>query len=167
MTSPLSVFRACRWRSLLDFARSCVERRKTRHGRARRERPAPNHALRRRQQAEHAELDVVRHVFVQEKVSVQQWTDWGYGYGYGRGWPYGFGYYHMWPGAPMTYTDVNQYHEGTLIIDLVDTRTKNLVFRGVGTAVVGGPESNAEKIREGVTKMMAEFPASGGHAASR
>jgi hypothetical protein len=114
-----------------------------------------------------ADLDVVRHVFVQEKVSVQQWTDWGYGYGYGRGWPYGFGYYHMWPGAPMTYTDVNQYHEGTLIVDFVDTRTKNLVFRGVGTAVVGGPESNAEKIREGVAKMMAEFPASGAHAASR
>jgi len=104
-----------------------------------------------------ADLDIVRQVFVQGKVSVQEWTDWGYGYH--GGWPYGYGYYGMWPGAPMTYTDVTQYHEGTMVIDFVDARTKKLVFRGVGKAVVGGSEGNAEKIREGVAKMVAEYPA--------
>lgn len=103
-----------------------------------------------------ADLNIVRHVFIQEKVSVSQYTDWGYGYM--GGWPYGGGYYSMWAGAPMTYTDVNQYREGTLILDFVDARTKKLVFRGVGTAVVGGPEANAGKIREGVTKMFAGYP---------
>lgn len=101
-------------------------------------------------------LAVARHVFVQDKVSVAQYTDWGYGPG--GGWPYGYGYYGMWSGAPRTYVDVNQYTQGTLILDFVDTKTKKLVFRGVGQAVVGGPESNAAKIREGVTKMVAGFP---------
>ena len=103
-----------------------------------------------------ADLAIARHVFLQEKVSVQQYTDWGYGYG--GGWPYGYGYYGMWAGAPRTYTDVNQYTEGTLVLDFVDRRTKKLVFRGVGQAVVGGPESNAAKIEEAVTKIVAEFP---------
>src|ERR1043166_8849576 len=100
-----------------------------------------------------ADLDVVRHVFVQEKVSVQQYTDWGYGYG--GGWPYGYGHYGMWGGAPVSYADVSTYHEGTMILDFVDARTKKLVFRGVGNALVGGTESNAAKIREGVAKMVA------------
>lgn len=102
------------------------------------------------------DLAVARHVFVQDKVSVGQYTDWGYGFG--GGWPYGYGYYGMWAGAPRTYVDVNQYTQGTMILDFVDTKTKKLVFRGTGQAVVGGPESNAEKIREGVAKMVAGFP---------
>jgi hypothetical protein len=53
---------------------------------------------------------------------------------------------------------VNQYKEGTLILDFVDARTKKLVFRGVGTAVVGGPESNAAKIQEAVSKIVAAYP---------
>jgi Domain of unknown function (DUF4136) len=106
-----------------------------------------------------ADLDVVRHVFVHEKVSVQQYTDWGYGY-HGS-WPYSYGRYGMWYGAPVTYTDVNTYGEGTLILDFVDAHTKKLVFRGVGKAVVGGPESNAEKIRAAVAKIMDQFPRGG------
>jgi len=104
-----------------------------------------------------ADLDIVRHVFIQQKTSVQQYTDWGY-YHYGA-WPYGYGYYGMWPGAPTTYAMVDQYHEGTMILDFVDARTKKLVFRGTGQAVVSGSESNAEKIRQGVHKMMEGYPA--------
>jgi hypothetical protein len=106
------------------------------------------------------DLAIVRHVFLEHKVSVQQYTDWGYGYGYGYGggWPYGYGSYGMWAGAPRTYTDVNNYTEGTMILDVVDMHTKKLVFRGTGTAVVGGPESNAGKIREAVKKMVAALP---------
>jgi hypothetical protein len=102
------------------------------------------------------DLAIVRHVFLADKISVQQYTDWGYGY---RGaWPYSYGHYGMWAGAPTTYVDVNQYTEGTLILDAVDARTKKLVFRGTGTAVVGGTESNADKIREAVEKMVAALP---------
>ncbi|HET7512424.1 MAG TPA: DUF4136 domain-containing protein [Chthoniobacterales bacterium] len=105
-----------------------------------------------------ADLDVVRHAFIQGKISVQQYTDWGYARA--GVWPYGYGYYGMWPGAPQTYTFYDEYNEGTLIVDFVDARTKKLVFRGVANAVVGGPEANAAKIREAVAKMMAGFPKS-------
>jgi hypothetical protein len=103
-----------------------------------------------------ADLAVVRHAFTEERISVQRYTDWGYGYG--GAWPYGYGSYGMWAGAPRTYTDVSQYTQGTLVLDFVDTRTKKLVFRGTGEAVVGGAESNAGKIREAVQKMVAGLP---------
>ena len=102
------------------------------------------------------DLAVARHVFLQEKVSVQQYGAWGYGYH--GGWPYGGGYYGMWHGAPMAYTDVQQYTVGTMILDFVDRRSNKVVFRGTGKAVVGGPDSNAAKVREAVTKIVADFP---------
>ncbi len=105
-----------------------------------------------------ADLAIVRHVFLKEKVSVNQYTDWGYGYG--GGWPYGYGYYGMWAGAPRTFVNVSQYTEGTLVLDFVDTRTQRLVFRGIGKAVVGGPQSNARNIDEAVAKIVAAFPSS-------
>lgn len=109
----------------------------------------------------HGDLAVARHVFLQDKVSVQQYTDWGYGYH--DAWPYGYGAYRMWPGAPTTYTSVNEYTQGTMILDFVDTRTKKLAFRGTGEAVVSGPESNAEKIRSAVEKIVAKFPGGTAH----
>ncbi|MGH8093230.1 MAG: DUF4136 domain-containing protein [Chthoniobacterales bacterium] len=108
-----------------------------------------------------ADLDIVRQVFVQHKTSVQQYTHWGYGYH--GGWPYGYGSYGMWRGAPASYLDVQQYSEGTLVLDFVDAHTKKLVFRGVGKAVVGGPESNAGKIREAVSKIVAGYPGAAAH----
>lgn len=108
--------------------------------------------------ARQADLDIVRQVFVQQKTSMQQWTDWGYGYH--GGWPYGYGHYGMWSGAPVSYIDVQQYGEGTLILDFVDAHTKKLVFRGVGKAIVEGPEANAGKIREAVDKIVAGYPGS-------
>jgi hypothetical protein len=102
------------------------------------------------------DLAVVRHVFTENKVSVQQYTDWGYGYH--GGWPYGGGYYGMWAGAPRTYVDVSHYTVGTMVLDFVDVHTKKLVFRGTGTAVIGGPEDNSGKIHEAVEKIVAEFP---------
>jgi hypothetical protein len=102
------------------------------------------------------DLAIVRHVFFQDKASVQQYTDWGYGYH--GGWPYGYGYYSPWVGAPVTYVDVSHYTEGTLVLDVVDTHTKKLVFRGTGTSVVSGAEGNEEKIREAVKQMVAALP---------
>src|SRR5215213_7577694 len=63
------------------------------------------------------DLAIVRHVFTENKVSVQQYTNWGYGYGPGMGygggaWPYRYGTYGVWSGAPTTYTDVSHYTEG-------------------------------------------------------
>ena len=108
-----------------------------------------------------ADLDVVRHVFLEEKTSTHQYTNWGYGYQ--SGWPYRYGTYGMWSGAPQTYVDVTNYTEGTLVLDFVDTHTKKLVFRGTGVAVVGKSGTNADKIREAVAKIVADLPAGTTH----
>ena len=105
-----------------------------------------------------ADLSVVRHVFSKDKISVQQYNDWGYGYG--AGWPYRYGRYGMWAGAPMTYTDIREYTEGVLVLDFVDNRTNKLVFRGTGRGTVGSPESNAQKIQEAVARITSQFPGS-------
>jgi hypothetical protein len=105
-----------------------------------------------------ANLMIVRQVSREEKVSVQERTTMAVPvHSVGR--PYGVGTYGVWAGAPQSYTDVTQYTQGTLVLNLVDTRTNQLVFRGVGTAVISGPESNARKIEEAVAKMVAALPA--------
>lgn len=102
------------------------------------------------------DIAIARHAFTQDKLAVHEYTDWGYSVG--NTWPYRYGNYGAWAGAPRTYVDVSQYTQGTLILDFVDTKTNKLVFRGTGTALVGKPESNAKKITEAVTQIVADFP---------
>lgn len=82
----------------------------------------------------------------QTKVNV---VDWGYAYGrYGRHW-----------GPRMV--DVYEYQEGTLIIDFVDARTKELFWRGAATGVIdpyASPEERGKIINEAVTKVLDKFP---------
>jgi hypothetical protein len=101
------------------------------------------------------DLAVVPHAKTQQKYSVEQYTSWGYGPGV---YPYYGGYYGVWYGAPYTYNTINSYTEGTLVLDFVDTARKKLAFRGVATATVGSSESNAEKIREAVQKIVEKIP---------
>ena len=49
--------------------------------------------------------------------------------------------------------EVQQYTEGTLVIDFVDSRTHKLVFRGLGQAGVGSSERNAAAVQEAGNKM--------------
>jgi hypothetical protein len=101
------------------------------------------------------DLAVVPHSKVQQKYTVQQYSSWGYGPGV---WPYYGGYYGTWEGAPYTYSTIDSYTEGTLVLDFVDTARQKLVFRGIGTGTVGSAESNAEKIREAVQKIVEKIP---------
>jgi hypothetical protein len=66
-----------------------------------------------------------------------------------------FGAYRTW----AMNADVQQYTEGTLIIDFVDAKTKKLAFRGLAQAAVGSQRANA--IQEAVTKIVAQFPGPG------
>jgi hypothetical protein len=82
----------------------------------------------------------------QTKVDV---VDWGYAYGrYGRYW------------GPRR-VDVYEYQEGTLIIDFVDARTRELFWRGAATGVIGpymSPEERGKIINEAVAKVLDKFP---------
>lgn len=70
-------------------------------------------------------------------------------------WPSRYGGYR---GAWAMNAEVQQYTEGTLVIDFVDGKTHKLVFRGLAQAAVGSQARNANAIREAVTKIMAQFP---------
>jgi hypothetical protein len=91
---------------------------------------------------------------LKDQVDVSSTTNY-YGYGgYYR--PYG------WGGGMNTATtnyDVQHYKDGTLMIDVVDAKTKQLVWQGTGNKKIDKPISDADtKIPEAVAKIMEGFP---------
>ena len=79
-----------------------------------------------------------------------QVTDWGYRYGPPGYWHHGG-------------IDVYQYEEGTLIVDVVDAKSKRLVWRGTATGTVdtsATPEKRTERINAAVAKIFERFPPS-------
>ncbi|MFV2072940.1 MAG: DUF4136 domain-containing protein [Thermoanaerobaculales bacterium] len=84
-------------------------------------------------------------------------TGWGYGWGYGGGfypyWGFGYGYWPGW-GYSGTYT----YHEGTIIVDIVDRGKRQLVWRGVISSVLNKKSSSEEKIDKSIARVMLAFP---------
>ena len=52
--------------------------------------------------------------------------------------------------------DVNRYTESTLIVDVVDAATKELVWRGAATGVIE-PKDADKKIKKAVAKLMEQF----------
>jgi hypothetical protein len=77
---------------------------------------------------------------------------------------YGYrsGFYGGWGGY---YTDVNQYTEGTLNIDLVDAKRRQLVWEGVavGRVTEKHRENREAAINTAVTEIFKKFPFSAPH----
>ena len=94
-----------------------------------------------------ADLTIYALANTAEKMNVNS-----YGYGYGYGWgPYPYG----------RNIDVSYYTQGSLIIDFVDNEKDELIWRGIGTAVVqdkGTPEEREKYINEAVTKILEQYP---------
>ena len=80
---------------------------------------------------------VAYHATTRNRLNV---TDWGYGPG-------------RWRDRRI---DVNEYTEGTLIVDVVTAANMELVWRGTATGTVQ-PKDADKKIRNAVTKMMKQF----------
>jgi hypothetical protein len=92
------------------------------------------------------DLLVVFHTGVEQKINV---TDWGYRYSYD---------YWGWGGRQI---DVYQYEEGTLIVDLIDARAQELVWRGSGSRTVDpnwSPEKTDHVVQDAVKKMFTKYP---------
>lgn len=75
----------------------------------------------------------------------------------------GFGMYRYGGGmgGMVSTTSTYNYDEGTLMIDALSPKTKNIVWRGVGQTEVKKQETPQEKrkyINSIVTKIMAKFP---------
>lgn len=77
---------------------------------------------------------------------------WGFGWGWGWGWyrPYWGGYGYTYYGG-STAVGKEHYKEGTVIIDLIDTRTHKIVWRGFG---VGEAHHNREKDVDDLPKVV-------------
>ena len=84
-----------------------------------------------------------------EQVDVNQFNA-GWGYGWGYGWnPY------IWGGN----TSVSRYTEGTLYIDIIDAKKKELIWQGEGQGVLTKDTNKKdEKIKEFVTKILEQYP---------
>jgi len=79
---------------------------------------------------------------------------WG-GWGWGGGWGYR-GYYNAFGGpfgyyGGLTYAEKEHYKEGTLIIDMIDRRTRRIVWRGFG---VGEVHNNPQKTIDDLPKVV-------------
>jgi hypothetical protein len=95
---------------------------------------------------------IAQHIGKRDQVQV---SDWGDGYGGHRGYRGGY-----WgPSGATTY----QYEEGSLILDFVDPKTKDLIWRGSAKAEVQNidtPEKREKTINAAVKDILRTFPPS-------
>ena len=104
---------------------------------------------------------VAYYASTKEKLDVTYW-DYGYAWqphwwsGWGRRWGRGWGGdWGMQSGPVMT-----QYTEGTVIVDVIDPKTKDLLWRGQGVTAVSDNEQQYEQdLKKAVEAIVDNFPA--------
>ncbi|MFC6996261.1 DUF4136 domain-containing protein [Rufibacter roseus] len=75
------------------------------------------------------------------------------GFGYWYGYRYAYRYNRLYNN-----TTVREYQEGTIILDIVDTKSNELVWRGTGQTTGGEKALTQEKVQEIVTQILAKYP---------
>ena len=66
-----------------------------------------------------------------------------------------------WPGYGFGYTNVSSSTEGTLFIDLIDARKKELAWQGIGIGILSyykNIDKKEARINEFVTNIMTQYP---------
>jgi hypothetical protein len=94
------------------------------------------------------DLWVVLHTRTHRQTQVTTWSS-----GWGWGW--------RWRGPYWNAARVEQIPVGTLMVDLVDTKAKELVWRGSATRVVDPddtPKEREKNVQEAVDKLFDGFP---------
>jgi hypothetical protein len=69
--------------------------------------------------------------------------------------PWGYGY---WGGYGGGFSTVRQYTEGTLVLDIVDARTHQLVWTGSITKDIQSVNPPGDRIEKAITKLLKNFP---------
>ena len=96
--------------------------------------------------------DVLINIFTKERERVNVYNNMGWGYGFGWGWGPGWG-------MGMGFTQTTTTPEGTLYIEIVDAKTKELVWQGIGTGyLTTNFEKKDERIAEFVSKILEKYP---------
>jgi len=97
-----------------------------------------------------ADIHVVLHGATSTKRNVNTFYSGMGGYGYRYG---GMG------GMATASTTVSEYTVGTLVVDMFDAKTKNLVFRGIAEDELSdNPEKNAKRLEKASDKLFKNFP---------
>jgi Domain of unknown function (DUF4136) len=90
---------------------------------------------------------VYPHIVLSEQTQLNTMNMGGFGY---RGWG--------GMGGGMATTTVQKIPMGTLVVDLVDPNTKEMVWRGTATDQVSGSGEDQGKVDEAMQKLFANFP---------
>jgi len=100
--------------------------------------------------------DLLVSIFTTERERVDVYNNWGWGYGWG------WGYYNPWYWGGGWYGPyVSTSTEGSLYIDLIDARKKELIWQGKGTGTLGQTDNVDKKearIRDFVASILAKYP---------
>lgn len=85
-----------------------------------------------------------------EQVNVNQFNA-GFGYGWGFGWNPMF-----WGGGM---NNVSTFDEGTLLIDIIDAKKKELIWQGEGIGhLTKNTDRKDDNIKEFVTRILSQYP---------
>ena len=92
--------------------------------------------------------DMLISIFTKENERVDVYNQNGFGWGWNPYW-----------GMGMGYTSVSRTPEGTLYIDLIDAKNKELMWQGEGTGyLTKDTDKKDERIKEFVSKILAQYP---------
>lgn len=92
-----------------------------------------------------ADLDVAFYASARETLDV---TVWDYGYPVRSRWP--------WPTMRQTVTEVT---EGRVVVDVIDPRTRELLWRGEGTSRLSDdPAENVKELARAAAEVVKKFP---------
>jgi Domain of unknown function (DUF4136) len=92
--------------------------------------------------------DLLISIFTKETERIDIYNNNGFGWGW-----------NPWWGMGMSYTNVSRTPEGTLFIDLIDAKTKELVWQGEGNGyLTKDTEKKDFRIKEFVDKILAQYP---------
>jgi len=101
-----------------------------------------------------ADLQINALTFLKDKQAVTANTNY---YGYGGDYR-SYGYWGAGIGGSTSY-DTYNYKDGSLIIDIIDSKTKKMVWTGTGNAEIDkAPKNPDEFISGAVKKILAAFP---------
>lgn len=104
--------------------------------------------------------DLLVSIFTKEKERVDIYNN-NFGWGWGWGWGYGYWNPYLWGGPGYYGNNVSTRTEGSLYIDLIDTKNKALVWQGRGVGTLGSGqniERKEQRIREFVSQILQKYP---------
>jgi hypothetical protein len=97
-----------------------------------------------------ADVGVAAHVATRKQHDLETFYN-----GFGGGW----GWHHWGGGMGIATTHVDTYVVGTLVVDLFDTRTKQVIFRGWATdALSDNPKKETKKLEKDIERLFKDFP---------